>query len=157
VRTSCFLLSSNCTATVPDHLRNESGVDGKPFGKKVRKTGAVMDDFMLILSEAKKDKDDLVSALLGRFDAMAAAKHDTETAKQDTVTRFDSDESFLLFEEQNQIEVIEARITSNASMDADTKAHLLEALNHRKEVFKTKLVEFNVGTKKRKASEMSDM
>jgi hypothetical protein len=49
----------------------------------------------------------LVSALLVRFDVLLMAKKNADAlaAKQNI------DESVLLFEEQNQIEVVEARVT----------------------------------------------
>jgi hypothetical protein len=46
------------------------------------------------------------------------------------------------------------RRTMDASIDAETKALMLESLNHRKEDVLTKLVAYNEGNK-RKASEMN--
>jgi hypothetical protein len=153
---SGFLLASNSPVSVPEqkirpkkrhsvpeHFRNESGARGKSTGEMGRmdiSNDTVMKKLEIV--EMAQDKQEKLNSQLLARDAFAT--------KLPIV-----DESKALFEELREIVNDEKQITMDASMDADTTAIFLEALNHRREALKREVVAYNDG-KKRKASEMSD-
>jgi hypothetical protein len=140
--------STMSTASVPDWLRNESGVDVKPRTGKKRRKDTVHDMLMKILEESHKNRQELYNQLLSSCDAIVSKLPSVD--KSEVLV----DKSKGLFEEYRMIRDEEKEITMDASMDADTKAAFLELLNHRREAVTREVVAYN-DEKKRKASEMS--
>jgi hypothetical protein len=108
-----------------------------------------MDQVENAMMKIFEELHELTSQLLARFDAIVPKIPDAIVPKIPII-----DESKALLEEYRKIVEYEKNITMDASMDADTKAIFLEALNHRREDVKRDVVAYNDG-KKRKASEIS--
>jgi hypothetical protein len=168
-----FLLASNCKSSVPENLRNESGVESKSTGKKGRMESA-LDDMMKEYKEGQKNKAELAGQLLSRFDAIATTISNIPKSNEATLfaehirivdARFDAmainnsdvpklNETDTLFAEHSRIVNAEKQITMDMSMSASMKTHMLEVLNFQREELDAKFVAL-ANKKKRKASELS--
>lgn len=142
------------TRSVPEHLRNESCVENKSSGKRRRKDMA-NDNIMKIFEvleyhkESRKERKELTTQLFAGIDTILAKLPNVNVD-------IDVDEGEVLFKEHHRIVDQENHITSNTSMDTDTKAKFLKALKFRKEAMETKLDAYIAKNEKRKASELSD-
>jgi hypothetical protein len=150
---NAFLLSGNCQVSVPENLRNESGVDAKSTGKKGR-LDVASENMLKLLQESKNERKELTIQLFGKFDAIVDRMPNVVVDKSKALRDEEKEITKALLAERRMIRDEEKEITMDASMDADEKAAFLELLNHRKEAMDKEVFAFNDEKKKRKASEL---